>query len=103
MQELIRGVLERESVGSISPADNQTMSLLRSVRNTALRGFRFDPPVMSGSTKFPTNDEYEKTLSKDSMAVLRSLMSMRRERNSIIQTERGRISNHVEYVSGNGT
>jgi hypothetical protein len=39
MGELIRGVLERESARSISSADSQAMSFLRSVRNAALRGF----------------------------------------------------------------
>jgi len=59
MEAMIRNVLEKESVGSISPADGQAMSLLRSIRNAALRRFRFDPPTIGGSDRFPTNDEYE--------------------------------------------
>ena len=59
MEQMIRDILEQESLGAVSPADAQAMALLRSIRNASLHGFRFDPPTLGGSARFPTNDEYE--------------------------------------------
>ncbi|MBA7513490.1 hypothetical protein ES705_05506 [subsurface metagenome] len=62
MEALIKRVLDRQSDGSMSPADGQAIHLLKSLRNAALHQFRFDPPVIRSAARFPSNEAYEEAL-----------------------------------------
>ena len=65
MEELIRNVLTRQNDGSLSPADQHALHVLRSLRSAALKGFRFEAPVFRTEARFPSNGEYEEALTFD--------------------------------------
>ncbi|MDZ7794728.1 MAG: PD-(D/E)XK nuclease family protein [Spirochaetia bacterium] len=67
VEGFIKHVLDKQNDGSISPADTHAMHILKSLRNAAIKNFRFELPVIRSAAKFPSNSQYEEALGENKL------------------------------------